>query len=224
MITIKNIKKSYKKGDHRVEVLDNVTYSFKSNSLYCIIGKSGAGKSTLIEILGLLIKEECGSINIKGREINSLNEFEKAKVRNKEIGFIFQDFYLNPLMKAYENVMLPMYLDKNITNKKRKEKAYELLKLVGLVDRETHFPKELSGGEQQRVAIARSLANNPNIILADEPTGSLDSESTIAVLNILKCLSKENKCVIIVSHDDRVQKYADVVLKLEDKKLKEKDK
>ncbi len=224
MITIKNIKKSYKKGNHRVEVLDNVTYSFKSNSLYCIIGKSGAGKSTLIEILGLLIKEECGSINIKGREINSLNEFEKAKVRNKEIGFIFQDFYLNPLMKAYENVMLPMYLDKNITNKKRKEKAYELLKLVGLVDRETHFPKELSGGEQQRVAIARSLANNPNIILADEPTGSLDSESTVAVLNILKCLSKENKCVIIVSHDDRVQKYADVVLKLEDKKLKEKDK
>ena len=100
----------------------------------------------------------------------------------------------------------------------------ELLKLVGLVDRETHFPKELSGGEQQRVAIARSLANNPNIILADEPTGSLDSESTVAVLNILKCLSKENKCVIIVSHDDRVQKYADVVLKLEDKKLKEKDK
>ena len=139
MITIKNIKKSYKKGDHRVEVLDNVTYSFKSNSLYCIIGKSGAGKSTLIEILGLLIKEECGSINIKGREINSLNEFEKAKVRNKEIGFIFQDFYLNPLMKAYENVMLPMYLDKNITNKKRKEKAYELLKLVGLVDRETQI-------------------------------------------------------------------------------------
>lgn len=221
MLTIKNIKKSYKKNKHIVEVLENVTYNFKANSLYCIVGKSGAGKSTLIKLLGLLIDKDEGSININGNEINLLSERKKAKIRNKEIGFVFQDFYLNPLMKAYENVMLPMYLNNSITDKDRKEKACELLNRVGLIGRENHFPKELSGGEQQRVAIARSLANNPNIILADEPTGSLDPESAIVVLDILKSLAKDNKCVIIVSHDEMVQKYADVVLKLENKKLKE---
>lgn len=221
MITIRNLKKSYKKDNHVLKVLENITYNFESNTLYCIIGKSGAGKSTLIKILGLLIEEDQGTIDINGNKINSLNEKQKAKIRNKEIGFVFQDFYLHPLMRAYENVMLPMYLDKTISNKERKEKAYELLKRVGLLEREKHFPKELSGGEQQRVALARSLSNNPNIILADEPTGSLDSENAIIVLDILKSLSRENKCIIIVSHDKRVQKYADVVLKLENNNLKE---
>ena len=124
-------------------------------------------------------------------------------------------------MKAFENVMIPMYLDKTLDNKMRKEKALNLLDKVGLKERVNHYPRELSGGEMQRVAIARSLANNPNIILADEPTGALDPENAQNILDILKKLAKENKCIIIVSHDDRVKKYADKVLLLEDNTLKE---
>ena len=221
MLKIVDVNKSYYKKKKEIKVLDGVNYEFKASKLYCIIGKSGAGKTTLIEILGLLLDFDSGKILIDGEDISKLNDNEKAIIRNKKIGFIFQSYYLNPLMKAYENVMLPMYLNKKLNNKERMKSAYELLAKVDLKNRETHYPKELSGGEQQRVAVARALANNPNIILADEATGALDSENTKNILNILKDLAKKGKCVIVVSHDERVQEYADVVLRLEDKKLKE---
>ncbi len=221
MIKIENVSKKYKNKERIISVLDNVNYEFEANKLYCIIGKSGAGKTTLIEILGLLLDFDSGKILINQKDVSSLSDNEKSIMRNKNFGFVFQSYYLNPLMKAYENVMLPMYLDKSINNNQRKEKAFKLLSQVDLKDREKHFPKELSGGEQQRVAIARALANNPDIILADEPTGALDTENAINILNILKELSKQGKCVIVVSHDDRVKEYADIVLKIEDKKIKE---
>ena len=221
MLKLLNVDKSYNKKNKEINVLKNITYNFEKNKVYCIIGKSGAGKSTLIEILGLLLNFDKGEYYLNNKNISSLKENEKATLRNKEIGFIFQEYYLNSYMKAFENVMIPMYLDKTLDNKMRKEKALNLLDKVGLKERVNHYPRELSGGEMQRVAIARSLANNPNIILADEPTGALDPENAQNILDILKKLAKENKCIIIVSHDDRVKKYADKVLLLEDNTLKE---
>ena len=219
MLKLENVSKSYITKEKKVEVLKNISYEFKKNKVYCIIGKSGAGKSTLIEILGLLLDYDTGKIFINDKDVKAKTENEKARIRNKEIGFIFQSYYLNPFMKAYENVMLPMYLNKKMTKKEMKEKAYKLLKLVGLENRETHFPKELSGGEQQRVAIARALGNEPHVILADEPTGALDPENAEHILSILKLLGQNNRCVIIVSHDDRVKKYSDVVLTIKNHQL-----
>ena len=221
MLKLSRISKNYKKDGKTLKILENINYEFNSGYLYCIIGKSGAGKTTLIEILGLLLNYDSGSLFIDGKDVTKLSDNEKSEIRNKNIGFVFQNYYLNPLMKAYENVMLPMYLNNKIDNKDRKNLAYSMLKKVDLQKRENHYPKELSGGEAQRVAIARALANNPNIILADEPTGALDSENAVNILNILKDLSKQNKCVIIVSHDDRVKNYADKVLVIENYKLKE---
>ena len=221
MIKLSSISKNYKKDGKTLKVLENINYEFNPGYLYCIIGKSGAGKTTLIEILGLLLNYDSGNLYINDKDVTKLSDNEKSEIRNKNIGFVFQNYYLNPLMKAYENVMLPMYLNDKINSKDRKDLAYKLLTKVELKKRERHYPKELSGGEAQRVAIARALANNPDIILADEPTGALDSENAANILNILKDLSKQNKCVIIVSHDDRVKNYADKVLVIENHKLQE---
>lgn len=221
MIELKKVTKYYVKEKKKINVLENVNYHFLPNKLYCIIGHSGSGKSTLIQTLGLLLSINDGTILLNKRNIKELKENQKADLRNQEIGFVFQSFYLNPLMKAYENVMLPTYLNKKLTNKERKERAYDLLEKLGLKDRETHYPKELSGGEQQRVAIARALINNPNIILADEPTGSLDPENEKKILQILKTLSRKGKCVIVVSHSNNVKEYADVILKIEKHTIKE---
>ena len=221
MIKLTNVTKYYIKDREKINVLKSVNYEFLPNKLYCIIGQSGSGKSTLIQSLGLLLKISSGDIIINKKNISKLKENEKASIRNKEIGFVFQSFYLNPLLKAYENVMLPTYVNKNIKSNERKERAYKLLDLLGLKGRETHYPKELSGGEQQRVAIARALINNPSVILADEPTGALDSKNEKNILSILKTLSQKGKCVIVVTHSDKVMNYADVVLKIEDNNIKE---
>ena len=221
VIELENLKKIYDKDDDNILVLNNVSYKFLKGKFYCINGKSGSGKSTLIQILGLLIPHTDGKIYINGKEIKKLTEDEKADIRSQKIGFVFQSYYLNPLMTAYENVMLPMYLNKNMSKEQMRKKAYELLKKMELENREKHFPKELSGGEQQRVAIARALANEPDIILADEPTGSLDPENEENILQILKKLSKQGKCIIVVSHSKEVKKYADVILTIKDKNLYE---
>jgi putative ABC transport system ATP-binding protein len=217
ILELKNVSKSYK-----VKVLENINYKFEKGKFYCINGKSGSGKSTLIQMLGLLIQPTNGKILINNEDVNKLNDNSRAKIRNKEIGFVFQSYYLDPLLKSYENVMLPMYINgKNETITKMKERAIELLKLVDLEDRINYFPKELSGGEQQRVAIARALANDPNIILADEPTGSLDPENEKNIMKILKRLSRDGKCVIVVSHNPNTKKYADVILSINNHTLKE---
>ena len=221
MLKIKKINKSYHKNKKEIEILKNVSYNFETSNLYCIIGNSGSGKTTLMEIMGLLLPYDSGDIVINNIDIKNANENAKASIRNKEIGFIFQSYYLNPYMNAYENVMLPTFLNKEMAKNERIENAYKLLKMVGLENREKHFPKELSGGEQQRVAIARALANNPHIILADEPTGALDSKNAENIMKILKEIAKDKRCVIIVTHDDRVRKYADKILLLENCQLKE---
>lgn len=219
MLKLVNITKKYQKKDKELLILDNVSFNFGKGKFYCIKGKSGSGKTTLIQILGLLLTKDSGELIINGKNTEDMEENLKARLRNKEIGFIFQSYYLNKYLKAYENVMLPLYLDKSLNDKEKKDKAYQLLDLLGLKGRETHFPKELSGGEQQRVAIARAIANNPNIILADEPTGSLDDENEEKILEILKKLAKDGKCVVVVSHSAKTEEYADVVLNIKDGKL-----
>lgn len=221
MLEVKNLSKEYHLNNKKIVALSDVSYSFEIGKFYAIMGHSGSGKSTLIHCCGMLDSFDKGSIFINGKNISKLSEDEKAKFRNKNIGFVFQSFYLSPKLKSYENVMLPMYLDNKSSDKDRKEKAFKLLKKFGLEDRVLHYPKELSGGEQQRVAIARALANNPNIILADEPTGNLDVENEKFVLETLKELAKKGKCVIVVTHNEIVKKYADVILYMNKGRLSE---
>ncbi len=221
LIRLEHITKNYVNKHHNILVLDNISIDFSKQKFYLIIGHSGNGKSTLINILGLIDSKFEGNYLIYGNEVSTLNNKDLAKIRMQHVGFIFQDFYLDPYLKAIENVLVPMYINENILKESRKSKAIELLDKVGLKERINHFPRELSGGEQQRVAIARALANDPDIILADEPTGNLDSTNEKMVFEQLKKLSKDGKCVIVVSHSDLAKKYADVVYELDDHKLYE---
>ena len=218
-MNIENVCKVYKKKNDEFKALDNVTYEFKSGKLYAIMGHSGSGKSTLISILGLIETLTSGRITINNKDISKLKDDELANLRMKYIGFVFQDFYLDEHLKAYENVLLPMLINKEIKKADRKEKALKLLTDLGLNERINHYPKELSGGEQQRVAIARSLANDPEIILADEPTGNLDEENEKLVFETLNDLAKKGKCVIVVTHSEEIKKYADEILKITKGKL-----
>ena len=176
----------------------------------------------MIQILGILKDFDSGELIIDGKNVEQLNSKEKALIRNKKIGFVFQSFYLNPLLKAFENVMLPLNINCKLSEKEKKKTAVEKLKYFGLTDRINHFPFELSGGEQQRVAIARALINDPDIILADEPTGSLDSKNTKMILDLLRKMADEGKCVIVVSHSDNIKQYADEILYIENNKLSKK--
>ena len=221
LITLNNVTKNYISRHRNILVLDDISVEFLSGTFYLIIGHSGNGKSTLINILGLIDSKFDGNYTIYGQNISTLNDKDLAKIRMQHIGFIFQDFYLDPYLKAIENVIVPMYINKSVSKENRKSKAIELLDRVGLKERIHHFPRELSGGEQQRVAIARALANDPDIILADEPTGNLDSTNEKMVFEQLKKLSKDGKCVIVVSHSDLAKKYADVVYEIDNHKLHE---
>ena len=210
MIRAEHITKKYKNG---VVALDDVSMVFLKGKLISITGASGSGKSTLLQILGLVDQQTSGNTYFNGIDTSLIKENQKAQIRNRDIGFIFQSYLLNPKLRAYENVMLPMFLTKtSIDNMKRR--AMLLLDRVGLSSRSNHYPKELSGGEQQRVAIARALANNPMCILADEPTGNLDSDNEKIVFKILRDLADEGKCVIVVSHDEIIKDYSDTIYNL----------
>ncbi len=219
IIKISDLAKKYKKKEKEILVLNHIDLSFEKGKIYNIIGHSGSGKTTLLNIIGTLLEFDSGKILIDGFDITSMNEKEKADIRNQKIGFVFQSYFLNDKLKAFENVMVPMYINVNIKKSNRKNLAIQLLKKVKLEDRINHYPKELSGGEQQRVAIARALANNPEIILADEPTGNLDKENEKIILEIFKKLKEEGKCIIISSHSDYIKKYADVILEINDGKV-----
>ena len=216
---IESLEKIYNTSTEKVIALTNFSYKFEKGKFYAIMGTSGSGKSTLIKILGLMDVLTSGKYFINEKDVSSLNDTELSSIRMNNIGFIFQDYYLDKNLRAYENVMVPMLINKSIEKEKRKTRACELLKALGLGDRLKHFPKELSGGEQQRVCIARSLANNPDYILADEPTGNLDENNEVRIMQILKLLSKSGKCIIVVSHSNEILKYADEVLKLKGGKL-----
>ena len=189
-IILKNGLKEFNLKDEKIIAIDNVNLKIETGKMYVIMGHSWSGKSTLIQILGLLDNLSDGELYINGQEVSNYSENEKAELRMKEIGFVFQSFYLNPKLTAIENVMLPMYINKDILSKDRRKNALKLLTKFGLEKRVNHYPKELSGGEQQRIAIARALANNPSFILADEPTGNLDVKNEEIVYNTLYDNSK----------------------------------
>ena len=216
---VEELEKVYNTEKEKVIALSNFSYTFEKGKFYAIMGHSGSGKSTLIKILGLMDKASSGKYQINGSNVNSLSDEEESRLRMENVGFIFQDYKLDANLRAIENVILPMLINKKINKKERVNLATNLLKSVGLENRINHFPKEMSGGEQQRVCIARALANNPDYILADKPTGNLDEENEIKILNILKELSQKGKCVIVVSHSNEIVKYADEVLNLSQGKL-----
>ena len=216
---VENITKIYRTKTSEIKALDNISYEFIPGKMYAIMGHSGSGKSTLISILGLIDTYTSGKISIENKDVSKLKENELADLRMKHIGFVFQDFYLDEHLKAYENIILPMLINKEIKKENRKEKALKLLKELGLEERINHYPGEMSGGECQRVAIARSLANDPQIILADEPTGNLDEENEKLIFSILKDLSKQGKCVIVVTHSEEIKNYADEILTISKGKL-----
>lgn len=221
VLEIKDLIKNYYHKEKKIEVLKSLSYNFGKGKFYGIMGHSGSGKTTLFNIIGTIDKEYNGNILVNSKNISSLNDEDMASLRNLEIGFVFQDFFLDEGLTALENVMVPMIINANIPKEEREVIAKKLLKEVGMEDREKHFPKELSGGEKQRVAIARALSNNPNILLCDEPTGNLDEETENKIFALLKNLSKSGKCVIVVSHSNEVKSYADVMLYLKDGKLNE---
>lgn len=219
IITIEDITKTYKTKKRDVEVLKNIDLTFSLGKFYAIMGPSGSGKSTLFNILGLVDTPSSGTYKINGINTTKLTDKSSSIIRMNNIGFVFQDFNLDPYLNALENVMMPLYLNKKIKKEDREKISKDILTKLNLENRLEHFPNELSGGEAQRVAIARALVNNPNIILADEPTGNLDEELETEIFKILKSLTKENKCVIVVSHSSKIKEYADVVYTLKDGKI-----
>jgi putative ABC transport system ATP-binding protein len=218
VIELKEVSKTFDLGKIKVPVLKNINLKINKGEFVSIMGPSGSGKTTLLNILSALLRQTDGEILIKNKPISKMNDSELAKIRGKTIGFIFQTFNLIPRMTAHQNVMFPMIFQ-NISLEKRKKTAAHNLELVGLKERTNHKPNELSGGERQRVAIARALANNPDIIVADEPTGNLDSKSGKQILEIIQKLHKEGKTVLIVTHDQKIGDMAKRKIKLLDGKI-----
>ncbi len=217
VISIKDISKVYE-GPPPVKALDGVSLNVKEGDLVAIVGQSGSGKSTLLNMIGLLDSVTDGSIEIEGKDISDLTDNELSKFRGEKIGFIFQSFFLLPGLTAQENVAEGL-LYQGISRSERLEKAGDVLEQVGLGDRLSHLPKELSGGQQQRVAIARALVQDPAFVLADEPTGNLDKESGINILNILKELNDQGKTVIMITHNQEHANMFKKVIELVDGKI-----
>ena len=217
VISINDISKVYE-GPPPVKALDGVSLNVKEGDLDAIVGHSGSGKSTLLNMIGLLDSVTDGSIEIEGKDISDLTDNELSKFRGEKIGFIFQSFFLLPGLTAQENVAEGL-LYQGISRSERLEKAGDVLEQVGLGDRLSHLPKELSGGQQQRVAIARALVQDPAFVLADEPTGNLDKESGINILNILKELNDQGKTVIMITHNQEHANMFKKVIELVDGKI-----
>lgn len=218
MIQLKNVTKKYLLGDNPLFVLNGITTDIKEGEYVSVIGPSGSGKSTLLHVMGGLETIDNGEIWIDGEPIHQMKESQLAKIRKGKIGFIFQQFNLLPTATALENVMMPVLNFRSST--KVRKKAEDVLERVGLKDRMNHLPSRLSGGEQQRVAIARALITNPKIILADEPTGNLDSENGMKIIQILEELHKEEKdTIVIVTHDLSISSRAQREIRILDGKL-----
>ena len=216
LIQLAGLGKTYKNGDIEVNALSDVNLSIFKGEFIAIIGASGSGKSTLMNILGCLDRPTQGSYMLEGIDIRSKSDDELSAIRNKSIGFVFQSYNLIPRNSALKNVTLPMVYAK-IPKQERRRRAQELLADVGLQDRVWHMPNELSGGQKQRVAIARALANDPPIILADEPTGNLDSKSSVEIMNIFSDLNKKKqRTIIVVTHEADIAEFCDRILTFKD--------
>ncbi|MBX4196735.1 ABC transporter ATP-binding protein [Candidatus Pacearchaeota archaeon] len=219
MIELKNVAKYYEMGETTVKAVDGVDIQVEKGDFVAIMGPSGSGKSTSMNLVGSLDLPTKGTIYLDGRDISHLEESELAQIRGKKIGFIFQSFNLIPNLTAKENVMLPM-LFQGKSREEREVKAEELMKLVSLGDRMDHYPNQLSGGQQQRVAIARALANDPEVILADEPTGNLDTKTGEMVMNFLEELNRKGTTIIMVTHDpQRAEAHARTIYWMKDGKI-----
>ena len=221
LMVLKSITKSFKNGQESLQVLKGIDLSVEEGDFVAIMGPSGSGKSTLMNIIGLLDQPTTGSYQLEGEDVAELSENRLAKVRNDQIGFIFQQFFLLPKLSAQKNVELPLiYAGKS--PRERKQRAQQFLEKVGLSDRSHHLPSELSGGQKQRVAIARALSNDPAIILADEPTGALDSKSGAQVMELFQRLNDEGVSVLMITHDADIAAHAKRVVTIKDGILQEK--
>lgn len=218
MISVKNLKKTYFLGGEEVHALDDVSLSIKEHEFVAIIGQSGSGKSTFMNMLGCIDRSDSGEITLDGTDILKCKEKELSVIRNKKIGFIFQQFHLLPKLSALENVELPL-IYQGMPTKKRREKAVKALKAVGLEKRMNHKPNQLSGGQQQRVAIARALVGEPSLILADEPTGNLDSRSGKEIMMLLHNLYEEGNTIVLITHDNNVAMEAPRQVQISDGKI-----
>ena len=218
LVEIKDVCKVYNPGENEVRALDHVSLTIDEQEFVAIIGHSGSGKSTLMNMLGCLDVPTSGEYWLHGQDVSALSDDALSDIRNREIGFIFQGFNLIPNLTALENVELPL-IYRGVSKSVREELSVEALKKVGLEHRMDHKPSEMSGGQQQRVAIARAIAQAPPVILADEPTGNLDSNSTKEIMDILKGLHKEGRTVILITHDNEIAAQAKRVIKIRDGKI-----
>jgi putative ABC transport system ATP-binding protein len=219
-IRLENVSKIYDMDteDVRVKALENINLEISVGEFLGIMGPSGSGKSTLLHMIGCLDRPSHGKVVVNGIDISTLKDSELARLRNKNIGFVFQTFNLYPTMTALENVELPLMIIGK-PRKERKERALQMLDNVGLKGRAEHLPSQLSGGERQRVAIARALANDPEIIIADEPTGNLDSKTGMDIMKLFNELNKKGKTVVIVTHDNYIASHANIIVKIKDGRI-----
>ncbi len=217
ILNVKNLCKTYGKGDTAVKALDNVSFSVPKGQFVAIVGPSGSGKSTLLHILGGVDTPTSGNVFVEGTDISKLNETTLAVFRRRQIGLIYQFYNLIPILTVEENITLPILLDGQKVNQKKLDLLVDVL---GLKERLKHLPNQLSGGQQQRVSIGRALMNNPALVLADEPTGNLDSQNSKEIMELLRTVNKENnQTVIIITHDERIAMSADRVISIEDGKI-----
>jgi putative ABC transport system ATP-binding protein len=215
VIRLEDIRKNYQMGKQELQVLKGISLQIRRNEYVALMGPSGSGKSTLMNILGCLDSPSSGLYNLNGNDVSKMADNDLADIRNKEIGFVFQQFNLLPRLSALENVALPLVYA-GFSKKQRTEMAMEVIKKVDLQDRSHHKPNEMSGGQCQRVAIARALVNNPAIILADEPTGNLDTKTSYEIMNIFSKIHEDGNTVVLVTHEEDISNYAHRIIRLRD--------